>query len=76
VGERRETKDLGPGESPGKKRPRALRGLHGPFEGQNLASEFKNFNIFKSLFRWLVRLKEREPSRERVMEGIKRGEIW
>ena len=30
VGERRETKDSGPGGSPGKNRPRALRGLRRP----------------------------------------------
>jgi len=43
VGERRETKDLGPGGSPGKNRPRALRGLRGPFDGQKLASEIEIF---------------------------------
>ena len=43
VGERRESKDLGLGGSPGKNRPRALRGLRGPFDGQKLASEIEIF---------------------------------
>jgi hypothetical protein len=43
VGERRETKDLGPGGSPGKNRPRALQGLCGSFDGQKLASEIEIF---------------------------------
>ena len=45
VGERRETKDLGPGGSPGNKPTKGEFEAFGPFEGQNLASEIENFNI-------------------------------
>ena len=40
------------------------------FVGLDLASEIENFNNFRILFRWLVRLKEREPSRE-LLRGEK-----
>ena len=54
-----------PGGLPAKTDQGHLEAFVGPSRA-NLASEFKNFNIFEILFRWLVRLKEREPSRERV----------
>jgi hypothetical protein len=63
-----------PGGLPAKNDQGHFEAFMGPLRAK--ISEFKNFNIFKIVFRWLVRLKEREPSRERVMEGIKRGEIW
>ena len=74
VGERRETKDLGPGGSPGKNRPRALRGLRGPFDGQKLASEIEIFIILS-----MVGSPERKRTKQgesdgRYKEGEKHGE--
>ena len=69
MGERRETKDLGPGGSPGKHRPRALRGPKISLRNRNY--KYVNFCLVGSPER--KRTKQGE-SDIRYKEGEKHGE--